>query len=65
MQGKTAKNRMNHRTQEFLLEKCGVAVSEAEAEEIRRSLVQYCRLLIEISQDQPEEEEHARFPQSR
>lgn len=51
MNGKTTKDKLDHHTQEFLQEKCGMSVSEAEVEEIRRSLVQYCQVLLEIHAD--------------
>ncbi|RKX26308.1 MAG: hypothetical protein DRP45_03855 [Candidatus Zixiibacteriota bacterium] len=59
MSPQSVKAELNQRTCDLIRKQTGVELTEAEAEEIRQSLVQYCRLLIEISQDQPEEE-HAR-----
>ena len=45
------KTDLNKLTHDQIREQAGLEISEAEAEEIRRSLVQYCRLLIEIDRE--------------
>jgi len=49
MPKKNYKADLNQLTREFILEKTGLEVSDIEAEEIRRSLIDYCRLLVEIN----------------
>jgi hypothetical protein len=43
---------LNYRTHKFIREQIGLDLSQVEAEEIRRSLVQYCLTLLDIAQEQ-------------
>lgn len=56
MKRQNSKAALNERTRAFILEQTGLTITDCEAEEFRRWYAQYGRLLIEISENQPEEE---------